>query len=160
MTVAIPAWLFWGFVIFPFLLICIIVYIFIHFWLKNNTDKVLIIDKNNRWFLHSTNLSGKVEEKINKGSYILMEKCGLLNKRGKALYIFAENKPQPLKITYDKTEWLDSESLMGVINNKLVQQIIKPSESLKDTLFLFGAIGGLVAGLASIIILLIQLGVI
>lgn len=123
-------------------------------------DRLIIIDKNNRWNITYINLKGKDQVKIKNKAYFLKEEAGLLNNKGKALYVFSENKPTPLSLNYSKIEWLDSESLMGVINNKLVQQIVRPTDAFKDSLMLFGAIGGMIAGLSSVFLLLQQLGVI
>jgi len=157
-TYAISSWIIWFVIFFIFTLLGFLVWLLTRYIKRYTNDRIIIIDKNNRWSEHFTKIKGQIQEKIKNKSYILSEDCGLLNRRGKALYFFAENKPQPLDLKYSKAEWLDSESLMAVINNKLVQQIIKPVDTFKDTLMLFGAIGGLIAGLSSIIILLNQMG--
>lgn len=132
-------------------------YIYFRRYLK---DVIMFIDKNNRWSLIYMKIKGLTEIKIGKRIYELVENCGLLNHKGKAFYVFAENKPQPMKLNYNTSKWLDSESLMSIINNKLVRMIVKPTDSVKDMFMLLGAIGGLVAGVAAVVILLIQLGVI
>lgn len=160
-TYAIPLWL----VIFflSFVLLCLILTaIFMTKTMKRwLSDKIMIIDKNNRWKIYHTRLRGVDEKKIGGKTYIFDSKSGLLNIRGKAFFLFSENNPAGAKIIeHKKVEWLDGKSLTGFINNKLAQQIIKPTDKLIDTLIVIGAIGGIIAGLASVVILLIETGVI
>ena len=159
-NVAIPIWIFWFIMFYALALKGIIAWLIIKYIKRYNTDLMLMIDKNNRWTLINQNFSGKTETKVKDKAYFLQEKCGLVNKRGKALYVFAQNKPQPLQLDYNKSKWLDSKSLMAIINNKLVQMIVKPKENVRDILILLGAIGGLVAGVASVVNLLKTTGVI
>ena len=70
------------------------------------------------------------------------------------MHIFSEGKPTPLTVKYNKLEWLSSESMMAIINNKLIQKLVQPSNTLVDNLILFGSIGGMIAGISSILILL------
>lgn len=156
---AISSKILWFIIIFIFSLlifIAFLIYKYYSFFLK---DIMIIIDKNNRWRLIYTKFTGDKKEIDNK-VYFLTENHGILNRKGKALFIFSENRPNPLQLGYNSAKWLTGESLMGIINNKLAQQIVKPKDNFKDILYLYGSIGGLIAGLASVIILLIQLGVI
>lgn len=158
-TYNVASWIIWAVLIFILLFLGLLGYVLSLYVKRIFLDCVIFIDKNDRWTMHFTKLYGETL-KMNEKIYYLQEKAGIVNRRGKALFIFSEGQPQPLHISYNKTNWLDSDSLMAVINNKLVQQIVKPTDSFKDNLILFGAIGGILAGMASLLILLIQLGVV
>jgi hypothetical protein len=140
--------------------LCGIVAIIIYYWKKYNKDVILLIDKSNRFLLYYVDIGGSKNVKIGEHAYFFNEDCAKLNTRGKALYIFSQGKPTPLKIDYNKHAWLDSDTLLPVINNELVKQIVKPTDPAKEMMILLGAIGGVVAGIASIVILLIQLGIV
>lgn len=122
-------------------------------------DMILFIDRNNRFSLFRTDFLGRKEIDIEGSKYFLNEDTSLLNKKGKALYVFSKGKPAPMKIEYNKTQWLDGKTLLAMINNDLVQMMVKPKNDMQILLTL-GAIGGIIAGLSSVIILLNQLGVI
>lgn len=121
-------------------------------------DCIIFIDKSNRWLMIRDKLKDSSTYSYGGKKYIIGE--GILNKRGKALHIFSENKPNALDIKYNTAKWLSSESLMSVINNKLIQQLVRTSDTFTDKLILFGALGGILAGISSAIILLKQFGVI
>jgi len=157
---AIPAWLAWSTLVFMFMLMSVIVYLLWTVIKRMFMDVIIFLDKNSRWRMKWCFLKGQTRYKDGEKTYYLHEKAGLLSSGGKALYIFSENKPEPLMISFNKTSWLDSKSLTGIINNKLVQQIISPQDAFKDMLILIGACGAIVAGLASVIHLLIVTGVI
>ena len=127
-------------------------------WLqKYFMDLIIFIDQSDRWKMVFDKIGSKSMYENEGKKYVLGD--AILNRKGKALYIFSNNKPAPLSISYNKAKWLNSESLMAVINNKLVQQLVKTTDNFKDSLILFGAIGGMIAGLASVLILLKQFGV-
>lgn len=159
-NVTVPVWIFWSMLGAIPVLLGACVWIFIYFWNKDKTDKVLMFDKNMRWEIMPTNTKVFDFLERNKRSYFFKEDLGFLNKNGKSLYIFSENNSAPLKITNYKSEWLSPETLKGVINNKLVQMMIKPTDKMIDTMIILGAIGGLIAGISATVVLLIQLGVI
>ena len=159
-NVAVPIWAIWTTLGFILVLIGAVLFIIYLRWTENNTDKIIFFDKNMRWSMEARNVKYMDVLEKNKKTYFLTENFGHLNNKGKSLYIFNENNAQPLKIVEHKSEWLSPESLKGVINNKLVQLMLKPSDKFVDTLLILGACGGMVAGLASGVILLIQLGVI
>jgi LPS O-antigen subunit length determinant protein (WzzB/FepE family) len=123
-------------------------------------DILIFIDKTNRWEMVFDSVKNKDKYTKGKGTYVLQEESGLLNIKGKALYLFSENNPQPLKLKYNKAEWLDAKSLMATINNELIQMMVNPTNPSKDMIMMLGAIGGIVAGFASIVILVLQTGVI
>lgn len=123
-------------------------------------DLIIFLDKSNRWFFVREKLLGINKYKHHGKEYLLMENCGVVNTKGKALYMFSENKPQPMKLEYNNSKWVTSDSMMSILNNELIQKLVNPSNSLKDSLILFGAIGGIIAGIASVLIMLKQFGVI
>ncbi len=155
----IASWILWAVLIFVFALIGLLYWFIMIIHKRNTMDMILMIDKDYRWKMHYKKLYGKDDEIIDKRKYVLQDKCGLLNTAGKVLYLFFENKPQPLKILHGKDIELNAESLHAITENKLIKKVISPSDDIKDSMLLFGAIGGMIAGLASIVILLIQLGV-
>jgi len=123
-------------------------------------DLLLFIDKTNRWKIVYEKLKGASEYTHNDKKYFLSDKTAILNSKGKAFFIFSENKPEPMKISYNDNKWVTSDSLLAIINNKLIQQLVKTTSELEDKLILFGAIGGMIAGVSSVLILLKQFGVI
>lgn len=128
-------------------------------WAKRYwSDAVLMVDKSNRWEIIYTSLKDKVSYFHLNKSYPLVK--SLLNRRGKALFVFSEDNPAGMDISYNKGKWLDAESLKTAVNNDLIKKLIKPSSSLFDFLIICGAIGGIIAGLAATIHLLIATGVI
>lgn len=156
---AVPLWLIIFFLSFQLLLLTIITY-FTMDWLKKFfSDKIMILDKTNRWKMHYKNTYGAESINIGKKKYFL-KGTPPLNKLGRAFFVFSENKPMPLELNYNKAGWLSAETLKDVINNKIVQQIVKPTERIVEILLILGAIGGVIAGLASVVNLLISTGVI
>lgn len=156
----VPAWVIWIFLSFVFLLLGIIVFLIWKYINQFISDKILFVDKNDRWSIYNVRLKGKTKIILHNKTYYLNPEGGILNHRGKALYVFSISNPIPLRLRFKESEWLDSESLTGVINNKMVQKILTPQDSFIDTLLLIGAIGGIIAGISGVIILLMQLGVI
>lgn len=138
-----------------------IIYFLYIWWGLRKKDYVILIDKNNRWKLKRIALFDKTDISVSGKTYNLIAECGLLNTKGKVLYIFSENKPSPLKLTYNRQEWLSSETIMNLINNKYIQLLMKATQTgIKDMLLIYGAIGGILAGCSSILILLKTFGVI
>lgn len=151
--------------LFYFLLFLMIVFavgflwILWKYWKLFIKDTLIFIDKSNRFNIVKDNVRGMTSYTYLEKKYLLADDCSLLNKKGKSLFVFSENKPAPMKLTYNNSKWLTSESIMSILNNDLIQKLVKTSDSLKDGLILFGAIGGLIAGIASVVILLKQFGV-
>ena len=138
----------------------VIFWIFFKWYKASKFDYAIFIDKSNRWSIVRDMLGNSSTYVYDKCKYILDDKVGLLNRKGKSLYIFSKGKPQGMKIEYNGAKWLSSESMMAVINNKLIQKLVQTQDSFIDKLLLFGAIGGMLAGIASTLILLKQFGVI
>ncbi len=138
----------------------VILWFVLRWWKSLKFDYLIFIDKANRWKIVRDILgSSSIYTKDNR-KYVISDDTGLLNKKGRSLYIFSEGKPQGLKFGYNTSSWLSSDSLMSVINNKLIQKLVQTSDAFSDKLILFGAIGGMIAGIASVLILLKQFGVI
>lgn len=127
---------------------------------RRRKDRILLIDKDLRWREFFVKTFSRTKATINKRDYYLVKDCGLVNERGKSLYVFTENQPQPLKIETNKQTWISAEQLRGMINNDLIEMMLRPAKSLGKGILLWGAIGGMIAGFASIIILLLELGLI
>lgn len=153
-------WIIWLTLVFILLILGFALFLIWIIWKQKKQDKILIIDKNNRWSLTSTQLWGRDSIEINKKKYMLTEEGGILNRRGNALYIFGENKSLPIILKHDKIQFLTSETLMKIINNKVIQKMIEASGGKPDLFLLLGAIGGIIAGLSATLLLLIQTGVI
>ena len=117
-------------------------------------DAVIFIDKSNRWSIIWDKVRDISTYTHNKMTYFLKEDSSMLNKRGKSLHIFSRGKPNPMVVKYNKAEWITSDSMMAIINNKLIQKLVQPSNAFVDNLILFGSIGGMIAGISCILILL------
>ena len=135
------------------------IFLFIHQFLKERKDTVIIIDESNRWFIAKQDLKDKTKFVYKEKAYFLREDASVLNNKGRALWIFSKNKPSPMKICYNEAKWLSSEALMGAINNELIKMMVQPRNTGKDILLLVGALGGVIAGISSVLILLKQFGV-
>ena len=105
-------------------------------------------------------LRGKKEYIYKGGRYMLPPQTARLNKRGKALYIHSEGKAEPLDISHQKPQWLNADSIQAIINNDMIQKILTPKNPALDLLIIIGSIGGIIAGFASVVHLLIALNVI
>ena len=152
--------LIWSVIAFIFVLLGMTLWVLNSNWKKKKLDRVILIDKNNRWREYYDKLFSKSAITIDNKKYFLVEDCGLVNEKGKSLYIFSENKASPLKIKYNDSQWIDAKSLLGMINNDLIQKMVRPTSPAVEQLLMIGAIGGIIAGLSSVVILLIQMGVI
>ncbi len=152
-------------IIFYFLLFFVVGFMSLCVWLililqsYKKFDVMIFIDKSNRWSMVRAKLSELSSYEHKDKKYLLADDSSLVNEKGKSLFVFSENKPAPMKLEYNDSKWLSSESIMSIINNDLIQKLVQTSNSLKDSLILFGAIGGMIAGIASVIIMLRQFGV-
>ncbi len=153
-------------IIFYFLLFLLLlfaagfIWILLRYYKIFKKDMIIFIDKSNRWSAVYDSVAGKTSYTHLQKKYLLADDCSMLNNKGKSLFVFSENKPAPLKLGYNESKWLTSESLMSILNNDLIQKLVRTTDSLKDGLIMFGAIGGLIAGISSIVIMLKQFGVI
>ena len=123
-------------------------------------DTLIFIDKSNRWKLIRDRLLDSSTYIHNKKEYLLPDDSSILSSQGRSLFIFSEGKPNPLKIGYNKAAWVSSDSMMSIINNKLIQKLVQLSDKFRDNFLLIGAVGGMIAGISSIVILLKTFGVI
>lgn len=149
--------IFYSLFLFITILAGMCIFFFVQYYNTISKDLIIFLDNSNRWRHIWDNIKETASYKNKSKSYIVGK--GILNRRGKGLYIYSDNKPNPMNIEYNSTKWLSSESLMAVINNNLIQKLVQPADAFKDKLLLFGAIGGIVAGLASVVVLLKTTGV-
>ena len=128
------------------------------FWWKYykafNQNFIILIDKANRYKIHPFSYSGKKSIEFDKKSYFLVDDCALLNSNGKMLFIYSENKPNPMSIKYSKAEWLDSTSIRGAINNEYIARMVKPTDPVKDVLMYINLAAGIVSAAGVVIIAL------
>jgi hypothetical protein len=117
-----------------------------------NKDMAIMIDKSNRYEIIdiAPSVASKRSMEYDKGKYFFKAGSGLLNKTGKVLYIFSEGKPNPMDISYCTSEWLDSTSIRGTINNEIIKELTQTNDPMKDTIQMlanFAAIGGAIVSL-------------
>lgn len=155
-----PIWqsLLYFIMLFLFVSIIMLVIIFLRYHAITKKDILIFLEESDRFRIVYDDLRGVDVYKTGKSSYI--NKKPRLNSRGKALQIWTENKPQPSVIEHNKLEWLSADALTAVINNEIIKRLVELSSKLKDTLLLLGSISGIIGAMASITVLLIQLGVI
>jgi hypothetical protein len=139
---------------------CIIGF-FIYNWYKRYiSDTLVFIDPSNRFEIVKDKITSKTTYNYKNKKYFLTDKSSLLNRKGRSLYIFSQNKPAPMQVSYNNASWISSETLLTMINNDLIRQFAKTKGSIEDAILMLGAIGGMIAGIASVIILLKTFGVI
>ena len=153
-------WIIYTVVGFIFIQFAAIVYFLIDKLVIQKSDKILLIHKDGRYSIYSANLKNRKKVIIQNKAYLLVENSCLISDKGKVLYCFSENKPAPLKMEYDKTTWLDSESIMGILNNDAIQKIVTPQSKMKDLLMTIIAFASFIGCIASIFCLLVLMGVI
>lgn len=141
-------------------LFCFIIY-FLFKWIRHTySDIIIFISRDGRFNIKYTKLKDAKKVDYADGEYKLVEDSAILNRKGKSLYVFSVGNPVPLLLRYKKAEWLSSESIKAMLNNELIQKIVNPVNSTEKVLLLIGALGGIIAGLASLIILAMELGII
>ncbi len=156
--IPLPSWVIICFFLLYLVFMGVIVYFVLKWWAEKSGDRIVIIDKNNRWNIMSFFLKGQKQFKYKDVSYNILDNVALLNKKGKVLLVYSEGKPTPLKIGYNENKWLDSESLKSILSNTIIQKILSPSNKTMDIIILMGALGGIIAGIASLLILLKTFG--
>ena len=135
--------------------------VFIYLWKRETKgDKVIFFDKMDRWRLISVFLKGKTKFAHNGEEYHIIEGKTRLNSKGKALLCYSEGKSTQMEFGYNKAEWLSAKTLKAIIDNEVLQKLIRPQEKLKDMILILGAIGGFVAGITSTLVALKMYGVI
>lgn len=96
-------------------------------------------------------VKNKDEIEFKGHKYPLFKEAAILNDKGRALFLYYENNPQPAILKYKNVEWISNESLMNIINNKIIQKLMQVQEDWKENLALLGNIAGLVAAIASVL---------
>ena len=156
----VPSWILYTTVSFIFSLFGGLLYYLWKYYTYEFNDKLIILHKTGRFTLMRTQLKNLGSEfHLGNQIYKVSPEAGILNRKGKALYIYSEGNPVPMQLAYNKASWLDSGSLHAVINNDLIKKILQPTTALEDGIILIGAIGGIIAGCCSLVVLLKVLGV-
>lgn len=124
-------------------------------------DVIIFLDKNNRFNIKYGNVSGD-SIKDGKKTYYINRDGSPINRKGKGLFIFSENRPEPLSIRYNKkSEWADSETLMSMINNDMAKVAFQLDQLKKNSMLeLLSMISGLIAGAGVILLILVEFGVV
>lgn len=145
-----------------FLIACVGLFVYMWWQYKKAFDQdfAVMIEKPNRYCL--VKLAKGIKNKFTweGGTYFLTHGSGLMTRKGKILRIFSRGKPNPLKISFDENEWLDSESVRPAINNAIIQKLIKTEDSIKDMMFYVVVICCIVSSVASVAVALKIFGVI
>lgn len=98
-------------------------------------DMIIIFDEFMRWRLVLKNLKDQNKVYLGKNVYEINQKCSYLDKKGRSLNIFFHNKTNPLYIGPNGTEWLTADSISAIMNNDIIQGIVKPPENILDRYF-------------------------
>ncbi len=161
MIIATPLWFLVAqflFALLCFVLMLMFVWKNINRWLS---DRVYFFDKNGRWKEVITKVRDEKPVIYKDMEYIRTEKSGNLSSRGKLLLMYDENNPKPkIPINYKGSDTVSAKTLKDIIDSRHVEQIAHPSNRFIDTMLLLGAIGGILAAISSVIVLLITLGII
>ena len=143
------------------LLIMYLVYQII-LWLMK--DRVILVNKDNSLSFYTVNTKNKTFIVIDKKTYPLDSEAVHTTKGKlfwKKTYVFNENSSKPRKLTYIKDVQLSAESITKVMNDDAIQRLSKKAiDPGLQMMLILGAIGGLLASVASIVLLLRDLGII
>jgi hypothetical protein len=129
----VPDWIIWAVLGF-FLLMSILVLFFLFKWLKVTrwSDIHVVVKGDNRASVEYTNFRGEMlKDERNKQVYHTPYEAALNFGKGKQLFIHTWNQPQPLKISANRTTWLNSDTLMSVMNNEIIKFILRIQEKLE-----------------------------
>lgn len=158
-TYATPLWLIILVMVFILIIFSAVVFFAYKWAIQKWMDKIILIDKTNRWQLISTRLKGSTEFKFGKDEYNIIEDSTLLNRRGKALLVYSKGKPTPMKLGYNMNRYLNNDSLKAVIKSKVLQKMLSSEDTLKDSLILIGSIAAILSAIASVVVLLKTFGI-
>lgn len=139
------------------LVILFLVLKLVRIWLS---DYALIVDKGRRFEIIRGSFGKQSKIKIDGKTYYLKDESILRNKRGRVFAAYSYGKSEPLNITYNSVEWLSSDSIQSILQNEAIQAIVRTNTRGKDVILILGALGGILAGIASIFIILVTTGVI
>ena len=139
---------------------------FIQEWLRSDTlifvNKDNTIDVITRIIKKEERIAGKIER--GKHDY-LMEPAGVTNTKKfpqwRKIFVWDEGIPTPRQILYRKDAWFGTETVQKILNDTRIKQMTKdPIDPQTKMFIILGAAGGILAALASAVVLLIELGII
>lgn len=159
MDYLVPGWAVTGHLIFVGVLIAavfLLLFKIIRNWLG---DYGIIIDKGNRFDIIRGKFSHQDKIEYGDSDYFLKDEAILRNRRGRVLAVWSSGRPAPMKLSYNSSEWLSGSSIRASLNNEAIQKIVRPANPGKEVILLLGAIGGIIAGISAVLILLITTGV-
>jgi len=149
--------------LFVMLITILIFYILAILKLRKAYDKdmAVMIDKANRYEIIELplKLSDKKSFTYSGGTYYFKQDAGILTKLGKVLYIYSVGKPLPMVIKHNSSEWLDSSSMRGIVNNDVVRDLFAPEDKMKDSLLMLGMLSAIGGAVITLIIALKIFGV-
>ena len=159
-TYAVPSAIIYGTLFFILLALGAAVF-FLFQWINiSKKDIIIFLDKNNRFKIQYKDVSGD-SLKDGKKTYYLNRDGSPINRKGKGLFIFSDNRPEPIRLEYNKkTEWADSETLMSMVNNDMAKIAFQLENKKNSILELLSMIAGLIAGAGVILLILVQFGVV
>lgn len=155
----------WCFGVFTLLMFGIIIY-FAQDWLRSDTlifvNKDGTISITSRVIKKDERIAGKIEK--GKHTYLL-ESTAVTNSKTfpqwRKIYIYDEGISLPRKIEYRKDTWFSTETITKILNDTRIKMLTKEPIDAQTKLFiLLGALAGFLAAGASVINLLINLGII
>lgn len=123
-------------------------------------DLGLFINKDNTCTITPIKETSDDTIEYEDGTYTKNHEACLLNKKGKSFRVWSVGNPMPLKLTYKKADWLDTKTLLPVINNEQLKRAVKVTDPGKELLHLYGAICGILSFLGMVIVGLKVYGVI
>jgi hypothetical protein len=147
-------------------LVTLIWFLVYYFWIRptnympRNTDIQVFLTKENRFELNFQDTKNLPKIKYDGDSYNIIEHASLLNKKGKSLGIWSKGKPLQLDLKYDESKWLDNKSLSNIINNELIEKVLRPKDLLGEILLILCTITSVISCIVIIIVALKIFGVI
>lgn len=154
-----------GMCIFLFLCLCFLCYQIIK-WLPE--DYVLMVCKNGKLNLLSkkpyiSKKSKKTVINFDGQEYPIVKNCSHEMDGSffwKRLWVFDEHQVRGRKLDYCKDTWLDTETYRAIVNDVRIQRLSKHEEEFIKIILIVVLITAVLSGIASVINLLINLGII
>ena len=129
--------------------------------LKMPKDKVIFVRKDDGVDLFTVNLKKKTHVVIENGVYPISGLAVKFTSKGHRIISFDEgNYLAPRVIQHKSDNWLDSQTAWKVMNNKHIQQLMTIQTPVKDIMLYIGVVGSVVAGIGSVVSVLLQMGII
>ena len=124
-------------------------------------DKVIFVRKDEGIDLFTVNLKKKTHVIIEEGVYPLSGKAVKFTSKGHRIVAFDEgNYLAPRILEHKSDKWLDSKTAWKVMNDEHIKKLMTVETPVKDIMMYIGIAGSIVAGIASVISVLIQLGIV